>query len=64
MDKFYEEVEIVYTAKVVRLKERKDDWINVLYGQLDYMLRSDKSLLVGMSKIDVKGKADEHTKED
>ena len=59
MDKFYEEVEIVYTAKVVRLKDGNKVWAGELYDKLDYLIRSDKHMLVGVSKIDVKGKADE-----
>ena len=64
MDKFYEEVEIVFTAKAVRLKDSGDNWVGNLYGQLDYLLRSDKHMLIGMSDLEVKGKANEHTKED
>lgn len=63
MSKFYEEVDIVFTARVVRLKDKGDNWIGSLYGQLDYLLRSDKNLLVGLSKLDTypKGEANETT---
>lgn len=66
MTKFYEEVDIVFKAKVVRLKNKGDDWLGDLYGRMDYLLRSDKNLLVGLSNIDAytKGETDEHTKED
>lgn len=63
MSKFYEEVDIVFTARVVRLKDRGDNWLGDLYGQLDYLLRSDKHMLVGLSKIDAhtKGEKNETT---
>lgn len=61
MDAFYEEVEIVFTAKAVRLKDGNKVWAGELYDKLDYLMRSDKQMLVGMSKIDVKGKANETT---
>jgi len=66
MTEFYEEVDIVFKAKVVRLKGRKTDWVGELYSQLDYLIRSDKNMLVGLSKLDTytKGKKDEHTKKD
>jgi len=61
MADFYEEVEIVFTAKVARLKGRKTDWVGELYSQLDYLIRSDKNMLVGLSKLDTytKGEDDE-----
>lgn len=58
MENFYEEVEIVFTAKVVRIKKIDDRWISDLYNQLDYVVSSDKQMLVGMTKIDVKGKGE------
>jgi len=58
MENFYEEVEIVFTAKVVRIKKTDDRWISDLYNQLDYVVSSDKQMLVGMTKIDVKGKGE------
>jgi len=66
MTEFYEEVDIVFKAKVVRLKGRKTDWVGELYSQLDYLIRSDKDMLVGLSKLDAftEGKKDEHTKKD
>ena len=66
MTEFYEEVDIVFKAKVVRLKGRKTDWVGELYSQLDYLIRSDKDMLVGLSKLDTytEGKANEHTKKD
>jgi hypothetical protein len=64
MADFYEEFEIVFTAKVVRLKDSKTNWVSELYGQLDYMLRSDKHMLVGISDLEVKENANEHTKKD
>jgi len=66
MTEFYEEVDIVFKAKVVRLKGRKTDWVGELYSQLDYLIRSDKNMLVGLSKLDTytKGETNEHTKKD
>lgn len=64
MNEFYEDVEIVFTAKAVRLKDGNKVWAGELYNQLDYLIRSDKHMLVGTSKIDVKGKANAVTKED
>lgn len=61
MENFYEEVEIVFTAKVVRIKKTDDRWISDLYNQLDYVVSSDKNMLVGTSVLDVKGKANEDT---
>ena len=61
MAAFYEEVEIVFTAKAVRVNEGHKVWAGELYDKLDYLMRSDKQMLVGMSKIDVKGKANETT---
>jgi len=61
MNEFYEEVEIVFTAKAVRLKDGNKVWAGSLYSKLDYLLRSDEQLLVGMSKIDVKENANETT---
>ena len=63
MADFYEEVEIVFTAKVVRLKDSNTNWVSELYGQLDYMLRSDKHMLVGISDLEVKENANGYTKE-
>jgi len=61
MTEFYEEVDIVFRAKVVRLKGRKTDWVGELYSQLDYLIRSDKNMLVGLSKLDTytEGKTNE-----
>jgi len=58
MDNFYEEVEVVFTAKVVRLKDSNSNWVGDLYGQLDYLLRSDKHMLVGWSQIDINEKGE------
>lgn len=63
MDDFYERVKITFTADVVVLKNKGDQWLDDLYGHLDYQVRGGNTgMLVGRTQIHVtKEKANEPT---